>query len=210
MCPWLWWGKQFSLQKRETEKQIMCFCFTSSNFGLVFFPRPFGALKQNKNSLLHKHKTKWLLNKHFTFTPMCSVLIPITLQELDDITKISSHPLVNWLDGFCPRIVPWCVPSISYSEYHCWKMYCSTERSICQYILTFKSRPQIINSFSKLTWAPLFLRHTSSYCLQKQHILTTNTAIASTGKGSYWSLDFLLSAVAKNCEACSGFRNWLI
>lgn len=141
---------------------------------------------------------------------MCSVFIVSAIHELDSITKITSLFLVNWLDGYCQKIVWQSVPSISYSEYHCWKLYCSAECSICQYILTFKSRPQIINSFSKLTWVPLFLRHTSSYCLQKQHILTTNTAIASTGKGSYWSLDFLLSVVAKNCEACSGFRNWLI
>lgn len=44
---------------------------------------------------------------------------------------------------------------------------CTAER-VCQCSLTFRSRPQIINSFSKLTWVPLFLRHTSSYRLQRQ------------------------------------------
>lgn len=82
---------------------------------------------------------------------------------------------------------------------------------VCQCSPTFRSRPQIINSFSKSTQGPLFLRHTSSYRLQRQAAEPNHQhSYSQAGKGSYWSLDFLLLLVAKNYEACSGFRNWLI
>lgn len=115
--------KKGKKKKMETEKQIMCFYFISSKLGLRFFSSPFGVLKQNKNSLLHKHKTKYLLNKHFKFTPMHSVLTPIGLQELGRFHRnifLFSGKLIRWVLSKSSAIM--C--SLYFT---CWKMQHRTQ-----------------------------------------------------------------------------------
>lgn len=82
----------------------------------------------------------------------------------------------------CAAATPGTQPAASRS----WAVQGCSADGVCQRSLTFGSRPQIINSFSKWTQEPLFLRHTSSYRLQsRQQNLTTTAATARTGKGSY-------------------------
>jgi hypothetical protein len=68
-------------------------------------------------------------------------------------------PLATWGGGQQFPGLSLCLSQLSYAG------RAADQPRVCQGSLTFRSRPQIINSFSKLTREPLFLRHTSSYCL---------------------------------------------
>lgn len=74
-------------------------------------------------------------------------------------TKAPWNVAMRLLEPFGRRSLP---PSLAES------CRAAQQSRACHCSLTFRSRPQIITSFSKLTRVPLFLRHISSYGLQMQ------------------------------------------